>query len=166
MSMTGFVQRAPKLLFLSSIQPLGHFPYVYNQTLGWPPFYTQKSTFLSTFVHRWSKVQASELLPRNVKVVVLQRKAVLFLPVPITHAGSCLLGTQMPTEAEPQLPLWIWDGQPSGLELASGNRGRWTQRKGKEADKGAETDLHPTAETPARGSWSGASCLQSQWTNY
>lgn len=57
---SGFAQRAPKLLFLSSIQPLGHLPYVYNQTLGQPPFYKQRSTFLSTFVHWWSKVQASQ----------------------------------------------------------------------------------------------------------
>jgi len=77
-------------------------------------------------------------------------RGVLFLPVPIRQAGSCLLRTQMPTGAEPQLSLWISDGKPSQLELTSGNTGSRTQRKRKEAEEEADTDAASYSRNPCK----------------
>lgn len=87
--------------------------------------------------------------PRNVKVVLLQRKGVLFLPVPIRQAGSCPSGFEM--------------GSPQDLSLLLEIGGH--KEKEKRLKRRLRQMLHPTAETPARGSRSGASCPQSQQTN-
>lgn len=106
----GFAQSAPKLRFFYPYSNLqDRFPMSTTRHLAdllstsrYPPFFLLFCTSGSRF-----KPHRSQPLPRNVKVVLLQRKGVLFLPVPVRQAGSCLLRTQIPSGAEPQLPLWI-----------------------------------------------------------
>lgn len=75
-------------------------------------------------------------LPKNMKVVLLQTKVVLFLPVPIRLAGRCLLRIQMPSRADPQLLLWIQDGKPSGPELPAGNKRQANTKKRQRSRRG------------------------------
>lgn len=110
-----------------------------------PPFFLLLCTSGPRF-----KPHRDQPLPRNVKVVH-QRKGVLFLPVPVRQADSCPSALEM--------------GSPQDLSLlleieASGHR-----EKEKSLKRRLRQMLHPTAETPARGNWSGSSCLQSQQTN-
>lgn len=75
-------------------------------------------------------------LSKNMKVVLLQTKVVLFLPVPIRLAGRCLLRIQMPSRADPQLLLWIQDGKPSGPELPAGNKRQANTKKRQRSRRG------------------------------
>lgn len=113
------------------------------------------------FLHWWSKVQASQ-------GSATAQKREGGSPEKGSPFSSCSwqASQQLPAEdpnvhqgrvsAAPLVLRW----EASGLELASGNRGRWKQRKGKEPEKEAEI----LVETPT-GSCSGASCPQNQGTN-